>query len=86
MKESTHNTITYHVNLLYFLRKSDFFKYLKISMTQPGSYGFHIGDAVLQVENFSFACKMCSRFFYYLKIGNMISQIFVAALQQLQQR
>ena len=51
-------------------------KFLNAS-TQPGSYGFHIGDAVSEVEKFKFSCEMFSSFLYLLKI-----EIIGAALQQ----
>ena len=62
---------------------------------QLGSYSFYIGDAVLYVEKFAFPCKMGNSFWCLLKIeiigaalqqDLIISQIFGAALQQLQHR
>ena len=62
---------------------------------QPGSYSFYIGDAVLLEEKFPFPQKMGSSFWCLLKIeiigaalqqDVIISQIFGAALQQLQHR
>ena len=59
---------------------------------QPGSYGFHIGDAFLLVQNL----LICTTNFQYvikieiigaaLQQARIISQIFGAALQQLHHR